>query len=570
MFFPFLTESTSPGIPMSTAVDRALQVEEILGTVFRHLSPYVWDRKAVLTLANRVNLNHGKDFSHLGVDALPCMENQTALVQCARVSRTIGPHALRVLWRTLPDIRPLLHLLNVMGFSYGDLASGTPFHTFPSTIELPPGEWKWRRYRWYASCVIGVRSAIDYEALEAWSDLGGPPLLPKLQSARFRIDPRSYNRTLRLLTSSIRDLSINFDSTSSRHWEASRYTTTDVLTAAARLAPAVEMLNITFRVPPKDLCPVLPRFSHLRILVVTGWMTPSLHEAIELLEHLEVLYVKLYWTRNAEPSMRNLPTRRCHMVKTLVVLTLSEPITWALQSTEFPLVETVRLEVWPHSSDATDMLTHVMATLRDNAPKMRTLTLTTRSAFTHGDRPPPRLVTVIEPLLQHSMLETLSITLKDNYAFALTRDDILSISSAWPNIVNLTLAHAPTRNDDALPPVTTFLELVNALPQLQTLVLCARFDCTGRDNWRDASIPAHPLRQLFLGLDTETGSYRPDKTWRALAAVLDRCFPNLELKHDLVQPEAVGTQAMETWQGVLYHLQDVRSGGRRSLSPPEF
>ena len=113
---------------MSTSVDRALQVEEILGTIFRHISPYVWDRKAVLTVPNRVNLNHGKDFSHLGVDALPCMENQTALVQCARVSRTIGPHALKVLWRTLPDIRPLLHLLNVMGFSYGDSASGMPFH----------------------------------------------------------------------------------------------------------------------------------------------------------------------------------------------------------------------------------------------------------------------------------------------------------------------------------------------------------------------------------------------------------------------------------------------------------
>ena len=105
MFFPFLTDSAAPGFSMSTSVDRALQVEEILGTIFRHLSPYVWDRKAVLTVPTRVNLNHGKDFSHLGVDALPCMENQTALVQCARVSRTIGPHALKVLWRTLPDIQ---------------------------------------------------------------------------------------------------------------------------------------------------------------------------------------------------------------------------------------------------------------------------------------------------------------------------------------------------------------------------------------------------------------------------------------------------------------------------------
>ncbi|CDO71818.1 hypothetical protein BN946_scf184939.g42 [Trametes cinnabarina] len=164
-------------------------------------------------------------------------------------------------------------------------------------------------------------------------------------------------------------------------------------------------------------------------------------------------------------------------------------------------------------------------------------------------------------------MESLSFTLEDNYAFALPREDILAMSSAWPNIVNLTLAHAPTSNQEGLSPVMTVLELANALPRLRKLVLCARFDCTGRDVWRDASIPPHPLRELFLGLDPETGSYRPDTTWRALASVLDRCFPCLSTKDDLVWPAVVGAKAMEIWQSVLKHLQDIRAGGRRSLSP---
>ncbi|KAI9061187.1 hypothetical protein FKP32DRAFT_1678515 [Trametes sanguinea] len=568
MFFPFLSQSPAAvGSPMCTAVERALQVEEVLARIFRHLSPYAWDRKTLLTVLDSLDIDPAKDFSHLGVDTDPLIDNRRALVQCARVSRMIAPHALKVLWRTLPDLRPLAHLLDAMAFSYGDVENGVPYHTFPFHIDLPAHPRGWPRYRWYASCVVGVRSVIDYNALEDWSDKGGPPLLPSLQSARFAIDPRAINRTLRLFSPGLRDLTVNFDSPSNHITETSRFTTADVLTAAAASAPTVEMLNVTFRGPPKDLTPVLPRFFNLRLLVITGWMTPSLHEAISALEHLEMLYVKLYWSRRAEASMLNLPTRQFCPVKTLVALTFSEPIFQALKATVFPLLERARLEIWPHSSDATDMLIQTMGHLTTHAPKLQTITLTTRSAFAHGDRPPPRLATLLEPLLHHPVVESVSITLEDNYAFALPREDILGMASAWPNMVHLTLAHAPTRNQEGLPPIMTVLELVNALPRLRTLVLCARFDCTGRDTWRDATIPRHALRRLFLGLNSETGSYRPDKTWRALASVLDRCFPLLSTKCDLVRPAVVGSQAMELWQGVMQHLQDIRAGGRRSLSP---
>lgn len=127
--------------------------------------------------------------------------------------------------------------------------------------------------------------------------------------------------------------------------------------------------------------------------------------------------------------------------------------------------------------------------------------------------------------LQHSALETLSVALEDNYAFALTHADISASSGAWPKLV-----HAPARSFDKLLPIVTVLDFVAACPRLETLVLCVPLDCTTRDTWRDAAIPPHPLRGLFLGLDAETGSYRPDKTWRALAAVLDRCFLHLDVR----------------------------------------
>ncbi|OJT14974.1 hypothetical protein TRAPUB_8417 [Trametes pubescens] len=553
--------------PLSTSAHRALQIDEVLTSVFRHLSPYIWERQVLLASPDGLHIDYGKDFSHLAADALPRADNQQALVRCSLVSRTFCPHALKVLWRTLPNLRPVQHLLNSMQFSYADLESGTPYHTFPAHIDTSSlTARKWRRYHWYASCIVGVRAVIDYNALEEWSDRGGPPLLPKLQSARFRLDPRSINRALRLLVTSVRDLTINLDS-SGVHWEGSPLSTADILRAAARRAPATEVLNVTFKAPPKDLLPILPLFKHLRALVITGWMTPSFHEAIEVLEHLELLYVKLYWTHHADASLRDLQLRRCSSIKAFVALTLSEPILCALRMTEFPVLERVRLEVWPHASDATEALTQIMDTLHKHAPKLRSFVLTTRSAAKHGDRPPPRLATVLDPLLEHAALETLSVTLEDNYAFALTRADILAFAVAWPNIVTLHLAHAPARSPDALPPLVTVLDFVAACPRLETLVLCARFDCTSRDTWRDAAIPPHSLRGLFLGLNAETGSYRPDKTWRALAAVLDRCFPHLDVGRNLVRAAVVEAQTMELWQGVLQHLQDIRAGGRRSLSP---
>ncbi|KAI0366171.1 hypothetical protein BV20DRAFT_972202 [Pilatotrama ljubarskyi] len=553
---------------MAGLTHRALHVEEILATIVRHLTPYVWDRREVLSVPDGLDVGPVKDLSLLGVDDLPSLDNQRALVQCARVSRAFSLHALKVLWRTLPDLRPLQRLLDSMGFSYADLNEGTPVHTLPIGFEPSSQVREWRRYRWYASCVTGVRSVINCNALEEWSDRGGPPVLPRLQSARFQLDPRSINRSLRLLNSCMRDLTLDFDSANSSAGGTSRWNSADVLDAVARSAPGMEVLNVTFRAPPQDVSPVIPHLVHLRVLVVTGWMTPSLHATIENLKHLEHLYVKLYWTRHAEASsLRNLQRRRCFSVKTLVALSLTEPFVLSLQVIDFPALEHTRLEVWPHSSDATEGLTQIMQTLCNSAPKLRSLVLTTRSAAAYGDRPPSRLLTVIEPLLQHRVLETLSLTLQENYAFALTREDILSFASAWPNIVTLNVAHAPTPSRDALPPVMSFLELVRACPRLETLVLCARFDCSARRTWRDTTIAPHPLRGLFLGLDPETGSYRPDKTWHALAAILDRCFPSLDAELDLVLAEVVGTKTVETWNSVLQHLQEIRAGERRSMSP---
>ncbi|EIW57160.1 uncharacterized protein TRAVEDRAFT_48211 [Trametes versicolor FP-101664 SS1] len=434
-----------------------------------------------------------------------------------------------------------------------------PIHTFTSVIQPSAHTQEWNRFRWYASCVVRVRAIIDHNALELWSDRGGPPLLPSLQSARFRFDPRCVQRMLRLLSAPMRDLTLDFDSPSHRAWDGSRMSTADILSNMATRSPDVEVLNLTFRTYPQDVCPVLPKFSCLRVLVVTGWMTPSLHKAIEALNHLETLYVKLYWAR-AEAGMESLQVRRYVSVKTIVILTLSEPLISAFRSTEFPMLECARLEVWPHSSDATEGLTQAMENLRNHASRLRSFYLTARSATAHGDRPPPQLTTVIGPLLRIPIMESLSITLEDNYSFALTRDDILAFPAAWPHITTLCLAHAPLATSSPPPSIRVFFELIAACPRLETLVLCARFDCGGRGEWQDVSVSPHAtLRGLFLGLLLETGSYNPERTWRALAAAVDRAVPWMDLDRRLVRAEVVGAQAVETWRGVVGHIRDLRS-----------
>ncbi|KAH9847257.1 hypothetical protein C2E23DRAFT_890182 [Lenzites betulinus] len=457
-----------------------------------------------------------------------------------------------------------------MGFSYEDLEVGIPIHTFPDSIKPPNSVQRWERYRWYAACVVGVRAAIDYDALEQWSDKGGPPLLPAMQSAHFRIDHRCIHRMLRLLTPSLYDLALDFDSPNNRSHSGPAMSTVDILATAAVRAPFVEVLNLTFGSYPKNLSNLLPRFSRLRVLIVTGWLTPSLHAALEALEHLETLYVKLYWSR-ADTDLQNLRIRQYRSVKTIVVLTLSEAMIRALTSAEFPSLEHIRLEVWPHSSDATSVLTRAMESMRQHSPRLWSFSLTTRSATAHGDRPPPRLVSVIEPLLRKPALRNVSITLEDNYSFALTREDILSFPTAWPNLSTLCLAHAPLSTSDLAPSIGVFFEFIAACPRLETLVLCARFTCTSRAEWQDVRTPPHPtLHEVFLGLDPETGSYNPDRTWRALAAALDRCVPHLDLERELVRPGSVGTRAFETWQGVVRHVRDLRASPVRVPGTPDW
>ncbi|KAI0635544.1 hypothetical protein C8Q77DRAFT_575789 [Trametes polyzona] len=564
MYFPFSTPSATSKPFMVTSTSLALQTEEVLVAVFRHLSPYVWDRQTLLTSPDYLDIDPRKDLSHFGADVLYNSENKRALVQCARVSRAFCPHALKVLWRTLPNLRPLERLLDLFQFSYADLEAGTPIHV--SDIRTPStcNEGNWLTST-DASCIFRRCNTICAGRSQlAEIPLGGPPSLPKLQRARFRLDSRSINRTLRFVTPTARDLTLNFDSPGM--WGGSCLNAEDVLAAAARRAPALEVLDVTFRSPPKK---PLPQFPNLRVLAMTAWMTPQLHQAIEKLERLELLYMKLYQQRHTEGSTLALQQRRRCLVKTFIVLTLTDSVVSALQMTDFPALERTRLEVWPHSSDASEGLRQIVDSLHKYAPALHTFVLTTRSAYQHGDRPPPRLISIIEPFLEHPVLETLSLTLEDHYAFALTRTDILAFAGAWPNIVTLHLAHAPApaASGDPLPPVTTVLELAAACPRLETLVLCAKFDCTGRDAWRNAAIAPHPLRALFLGLDAETGSYRPDKTWRALAEVLDRCFPHLDTARELVHPAVVGAKAVGIWQMVIQSLLEIRAGDRRSYTP---
>ncbi|KAI0822566.1 hypothetical protein BC628DRAFT_1327265 [Trametes gibbosa] len=572
MPFPFSTEPaiSVPAASLSMSTHKALQVEEILSTIFRHLSPYAWNRQVALAAPEELGLAMGKDLARLGLDCKPCTENLRTLARAARVSRSFTAPALKVLWRTLPDLRPLLHVLEVMGFSYEDLELGIPIHTFPASIKPPNRVQEWERYRWYASSVVGIRAAVDYDALEQWSDKGGPPLLPDIQSAQFRFDPRCVHRMLRLLTPSLYDLTLEFDSPNNRSHNGPRMSSVDILATAAARAPFVEVLNLTFGSYPKNLSSLLPRFSRLRVLIVTGWLTPSLHAAIEALEHLETLYVKLYWSR-ADGDLQDLHIRQYRSVKTIVVLTLSEAMIRALSSAEFPSLEHIRLEVWPHSSDATEVLTRAMESMREHSPRLWSFCLTTRSAAAHGDRPPPRLVSVIEPLVNKPTLRNISITLEDNYSFALTREDILSFPNAWPNLSTLCLAHAPLHTSDPAPSIYVFFDFIAACPRIETLVLCARFSCTSRAQWQDVSIPPHPtLRALFLGLDPETGSYNPDRTWRVLAAALIRCVPHLDLKQELVRPEVVGVRAVETWQGVVRHMRDLRASTVQVPGSPDW
>ncbi|KAI0635545.1 hypothetical protein C8Q77DRAFT_1098097 [Trametes polyzona] len=545
---------------MSPLPHRALQVDEVLSAIFRQLSPYVvLDRQEVLTAPNPLGADIGKDFSRSVIESQPCSANQRALLQASTVSRLFSTHALKVLWKTLPDLSPLQHLLDVMGFTYADPDEDVPIHTFSHSIHPTSRVNEWARFRWYTSCVLIVRDVIDLDAFERWSDRGGPPFLPALQMVRFRFDPRCVHRILRFIPPSLEDITLDFNSSSSRSREQPQSCPSEILWRIAARAPSIQVLNLTFRAYPNNICPSLTRFSSLRALIITGWMTPSLHEAIESLENLQTLYVKLYWTR-ARASMENLQFRRYRSVKRLVVLTLTYPLLSAFQSTEFPSLESVLLEVWPHSSDSSEAIVLGLGSLCNHTPRLRTLSLTTRSAAVHGDHPPPRLVTLIEPLLHKPTLENISLTLEDNYSFALTREDILSFPTAWPNLVTLCLAHAPLRTSDPAPPIRTFFDLIAACPRLETLVLCAEFDCTRLASWQNVSIPPHEsLRGLFLGLDQETGSYYPEKTWRGLAAALDRCVPRLDLERELVRPNVVGARAVETWQTVVKHVQDIRA-----------
>ncbi|KAJ8501815.1 hypothetical protein ONZ51_g408 [Trametes cubensis] len=174
---------------------------------------------------------------------------------------------------------------------------------------------------------------------------------------------------------------------------------------------------------------------------------------------------------------------------------------------------------------------------------------------------------LLRPLLPKSCLTHVVLHLKYKRKYGLfTQQDMTDLTDAWPNLVELRIYDThpqPPYNDDwPAPSVADLMRFAQRHPRLEHLVL------PSLDAAADSLPALHEVPQLshrleILRIHTITG-YPYYRTTFALAQILDRLFPNLDLcRPQFEGPRGFGNK-VDVWDDVeraLLALQTGRRGG---------
>ncbi|KAI1790563.1 hypothetical protein LXA43DRAFT_890672 [Ganoderma leucocontextum] len=469
-------------------------------------------------------------------------ERAKTLARLARVCKNFHLPALRILWRRLQDMRPLLRLFSGLEIEAPDDDDPGELDVHTNAI-LPP---EWARFCMYAEYVQVVETiflptgaARDRIPASTWTQLArlscGSPLLPHLRELGWVLSSPNCTGILRFLSPTITQLKIacfgiHNDTTpvNQQEWQ-SRFQS--LLPTVFSVASKVTRLTMNAG-QIDTFCPQLSNLHFLRYFRCTR-VNIRILQVLAALNELEELHVRIFDTTD-QPSISfsGFPKLR--------VLVISEHPSSNLVYNAFSSPRLHELIIGHYPPQHLHNFTESCEVWARRFPSLRHLSF----YLSLDDSATPRpLRGAVRPLLILSNLRSVGFSTWYTM-FTIDDADVVAFAEAWPRMRHLKLAFAvggsgsKDTDPSACPTPSSILALATKCPDLRTIHI-RRLE-VGRGTLPDLS------QQPARGHGLECFSVQNVEVDEALvpefARWIDRLFPHLV-------PEV--TNPTGSWQAVM-------------------
>ncbi|KAH9830843.1 uncharacterized protein C8Q71DRAFT_862285 [Rhodofomes roseus] len=466
------------------------------------------------------------------------------LAHFAQVSKAFVDPALRVLWRVLPGVDPLLRLLPCVG----EERVGHPAGVAQIFLKRAFDSKEWQRVQHYAGYVhaidhvdnirldCGFKGRRRYRRVEpALQQLlilstGGEPLLPRLQrlvwcptDIGLLVDPPPFS----VIGPSIQHFTLHYLPPS----EGRSHGLATVLAAVAALAPGLRTLALYQRVVQElrlaraheDALLTIARCTQLRQLKILASqleVTSRFFDALATLPSLESLRLEVSQVDAVAGQRRALAA--------LEALELTAPDDMIANFIQFVSLPSLRkLSLCFDAQDINAATIYGAWARRSPAQSWPSTVRILRLRFPFAfPGPGTTLVEVIQPVLELHNLEEFNVEARLGI-FDWSDDDALLISQAWPRLTAFLLRVDQGKEHESRRSLGTFRPSQRALlhfaehcPNLEQLVIPCIVDPNAEYLNLTAPRPHNRLKVLLLAIvDVECE--------RCFARDLVKLFPNL-------------------------------------------
>ncbi|KAI0718170.1 hypothetical protein C8T65DRAFT_639233 [Cerioporus squamosus] len=480
-------------------------------------------------------------------DAL--LESRRTLGRSACVCKAFYGHAVRVLWRHLDDLLPVLRLLS----SFTEVGENSKSATYMLCENITSTEFD--RLAHYASFVttVGVRKSGTPTrrriSAATWVHLGrqasGKALLPNLRELSWILTSTECCGLLYIVPPSLTHLTISMRSNDDGDQRAQEMAFRTLLSAVFTIAPDISSLSLETGASSRMAISAAPiaRLRHLRTLKFGGRTEISADSlrplaALEGLQHLVLGSVE-----DVSP-----PVEVEEVVSSQIGFNGLETLAVDLHPTQdhmyrhlsSPHLTELKIRVYPLTS--TSSFHRTCQAWARAFPSLRTIDC----GFFRFDRPEREpLARVISPLFALPTISSFCLRLAGG-EWTVGDADIRDISMAWPNLATLELDFPVSRatNPEWLG-IASLLDLALHCPQLRKLRLpLFNMSQTVLVNIDNYPLLDHGLQELkFDRFVVEFDRYSLS------ALLLDRLFPHLELGGSEYAMDPDGG-----WERVVYSI----------------
>ncbi|RDX48890.1 hypothetical protein OH76DRAFT_638202 [Lentinus brumalis] len=481
---------------------------------------------------------------HLLGDSDTVLENRRTLGRAACVCKAFYGHAVRVLWRHLDDLVPLLHLLS----SFAEVGTGghpARSGTYMVCDDISSAEFD--RLVSYASHVTTVgmrklRTSPMRDILAAtWVHIGrqaqGRPLLPNLRELYWRWSSTHCCGLLYIVSPSLTHLTIMVDPNDGSRWEREAAFKT-LLAGVFTTAPGITRIEVEARSSPTIIpATIIARLRSVRRLAIGGQLVTDT-DALRPLATLEGLrHLVLGLVQDVVPSFIGFNDLES---LTLVQYPRDDLFFRVLASQRL-----VNLKIGFFVIRSTSSVSRTCEVWAHAFPSLRTISCTfgCLNIPTHSEP----LASHIQPLFALPTISSLCLRL-GNGQCTISNADIHDIAMAWPGLVTLELSNASSRAADSEGlGVASLLDLALRCPNLKKLRLPLL-----EISWRDlANSDGYPL--LDHGLqDLKLPNCKVEFDQYSLGALLlDRLFPHLKLQ---LRQSPLTVEPTSGWERLEYNI----------------